>query len=262
MAKFLSFLRKSVISSIVGYAKDFNAMLKSIELPELYASNAYLVYMDTFARLELGHLQERKNPFTEKLAEYVKARGRSFQGVNLVVKSYLNSNVEAERDAAALLNALFVRYASEFSKNSYSGATGMINSFIQDMKQKNYAAAVATLKIEAKIKQVLDEDALCESTHLQAIVKELESEENVTATSIRGEFIKATRNLMILIGTRASEEKGSKWVVLNGQIAIHNAKFEKSEAVRQAALKKKREEKKKEEEKKKDEEKNGQKPKA
>ncbi|WP_320051686.1 DUF6261 family protein [uncultured Acetobacteroides sp.] len=251
MAKFLSFLRRSVISSIVGYAKDFNAILKSIELPELYASNAYLVYTDTFNRMELGHLQERKNPFTDKLAEYVKARGRSFQAVNLGAKSYLNSNVAAEREAASLLNALFVRYASEFSKNSYSGATGMINSFIQDMKQKNYAGAIATLKMEAKVKQLLDEDALCESTHLQAIVTELESEENVTASSIRGEFIKAASNLMVFIGIRASEEKGSKWVELNGQIAIHNAKFEKAEAVRQAALKKKREEKK-----------NDQKPKA
>lgn len=244
MAKFLSFLRMSLISSVVGYARDLNSILKSIELPELYASNAYLTYMDTFTRMELGHMQERKNPFTEKLAEYVKSRGRSFQAVNLGIKSFLNSSIEAERNAAVLLNALFVRYTSEFSKTSYSGATGMITSFIQDIKQKQYADALAVLKMESKIQQLLSEDAGCESTYLQSIMKELEFEENVSASSIRNEFLKVTRDMMLLIGTRASEEKGSKWAELYATIAIHNAKFEKSEAVRQAALKKKREEKK------------------
>ena len=244
MAKFLSFLRKSLISSVVGYAKDLNSIMKSINLPELYASNAYLLYMDTFTRMEQGHMLERKNPFTEKLLEYVKSRGRSFQAVNLGIKSYLNSSNEAERNAAILLNALFVRYAAEFSKTSYSGSTGMIASFIEDIKQKQYADAIAVLKLESKIQQLLGDDAGCETTYLQCIMKDMELEENVSASSIRNEFLKVTRDLIILIGTRASEEKTSKWAELYSTIAIHNAKFEKGEAVRQAALKKKREEKK------------------
>lgn len=243
MAKFLSFLRKSLISSVVGYAKDLNSIMKSINLPELYASNAYLVYMDTFTRMEQGHMLERKNPYTEKLLEFVKSRGRSFQAVNLGIKSFMNSNIEAERNAAILLNALFTRYAAEFSKTSYSGATGMIASFIQDIKQKQYSDAIAILKMESKIQQLLSDDTGCESTYLQCIMKDMELEENVSASSIRNEFLKVTRDLIILIGTRASEEKASLWVELYTKISIHNAKFEKSEAVRQAALKKKREEK-------------------
>jgi hypothetical protein len=244
MAKFLSFLRKSLISSVVGYAKDLNSIMKSVDLPELYASNAYLAYMDCFTRMELGHMLDRKNPFTEKLAEYVKGRGRSFQAINLGIKSFLNSSIEAERNAAVLLNALFVRYTSEFSKTSYSGAMGMITSFIHDIKQKQYADALAVLNMESKIQQLLSENDGCESTYLQSIMKEVEFEENVSASNIRNEFLKVTRDLMLLIGTKASEERTSKWAEMNAKIFIHNAKFEKGEAVRQAALKKKREEKK------------------
>ena len=244
MAKFLSFLRKSLISSVVGYAKDLNSIMKSINLPELYASNAYLLYMDTFTRMEQGHMLERKNPFTEKLLEYVKSRGRSFQAVNLGIKSYLNSSNEAERNAAILLNALFVRYAAEFSNTTYSGATGMINSFIQDIKQKEYADAMATLKLESKLQQLLAEEAEYEAVFLQSIMKNIEAEENEGASNIRNEFHADTRNLLVYIGIKASEEKAGKWADLNAKIAILNAKFEKSEALRQAALKKKREEKK------------------
>ena len=189
-------------------------------------------------------MQQRKNPYTEKLADIAKRRGKSFQAVHLGIKSYLNSSNDAERNAAILLNALFTRYAAEFSNTTYSGATGMINSFIQDIKQQVYADAMATLKMDSKLQQLLAEVAEFEEIFLQSIMKNIEDEENVGASAIRNEFHVDTRNLLVYIGIKASEEKTGKWADLNAKIAILNARFEKNEAVRQAALKKKREEKK------------------
>ena len=244
MSKFLSFLRKCLLNSLVGYANDLNLILTAEENVELFASNAYKTYQGTFTRMELGYMQVRKNPFTEKLAELVKTRGKSFQAIHMGIKSYLNSSNEAERNAAILLNALFTRYAAEFSNTSYSGATGMINSFIQDIKQKEYADAIAVLKLESKVKQLLDEEAEYESVFLQSIMKNIEAEENIGASAIRNEFHADTRDLLVYIGIKASEDTTGKWADLNAKIAILNAKLEKAEAVRQAALKKKREEKK------------------
>jgi len=244
MSKFLSFLRKCLLNSLVGYANDLNLILTAEENVELFASNAYKTYQGTFTRMELGYMQQRKNPYTEKLAEIAKRRRKSFQAVHLVIKSYLNSSNEAERNAAILLNALFVRYAAEFSNTTYSGATGMINSFIQDIKQKEYADAMATLKMDSKLQQLLAEVAEFEDVFLQSILKNIEDEETIGASGIRNEFHADTRNLLVYIGIKASEEKAGKWADLNAKIAILNAKFEKSEALRQAALKKKREEKK------------------
>ncbi|TCN68881.1 DUF6261 family protein [Acetobacteroides hydrogenigenes] len=244
MSKFLSFLRKCLLNSLVGYANDLNLILTAEENAELFASNAYKTYQGTFTRMELGYMQVRKNPYTDKVSEIAKMRGKSFQAIHMGIKSYLNSSIEAERNAAIILNALFTRYAAEFSNTSYSGATGMINSFIQDVKQQVYVDAMATLKLESKLQQLLAEEAEYEAVFLQSIMKNIEAEENEGASNIRNEFHADTRNLLVYIGIKASEEKTSKWAELYSTIAIHNAKFEKGEAVRQAALKKKREEKK------------------
>jgi hypothetical protein len=244
MSKFLSFLRKCLLNSLVGYANDLNLILTAEENAELLASNAYKKYKGTFTRLELGYMQVRKNPFTDKLAAIAKTRGKSFQAVHLGIRSFLNSSVEAERNAAIILNLLFTRYASEFSNTSLSGATGMINSFIHDIKQKEYADAMAILKLDSRLQQLLDEVAEYEEIFLQSIMKNIEDEENIGASNIRNEFHADTRDLQVYIAMRANEEKTSKWAELNAKITILNARFEKSEAVRQAALKKKREEKK------------------
>ena len=244
MSKFLSFLRKCLLNSLVGYANDLNLILTAEENVELFASNAYKTYQGTFTRMELGYMQVRKNPYTDKVSEIAKMRGKSFQAIHMGIKSYLNSSIEAERNAAIILNALFTRYAAEFSNTSYSGATGMINSFIQDVKQQVYVDAMATLKLESKMQQLLAEEAEYEAVFLQSIMKNIEDEEIIGASGIRNEFHADTRNLLVYIGIKASEEKTGKWADLNAKIAILNAKFEKSEALRQAALKKKREEKK------------------
>ena len=244
MSKFLSFLRKCLLNSLVGYANDLNLILTAEENAELFASNAYKTYQGTFTRMELGYMQVRKNPYTDKVSEIAKMRGKSFQAIHMGIKSYLNSSIEAERNAAIILNALFTRYAAEFSNTSYSGATGMINSFIQDVKQQVYVDAMATLKLESKLQQLLAEEAEYEAVFLQSIMKNIEAEENEGASNIRNEFHADTRNLLVYVGIKASEEKAGKWADLNAKIAILNAKFEKSEALRQAALKKKREEKK------------------
>lgn len=245
MNKFQSFLRKCLLNSLVGFNKDLRGILKAANLPELEASNAYKRYLDVSMLLDEGHMQARKNPFTVKLGANVRARSKSYHAINFAIKSNLNSNIDAERNAATLLNMLFLRYSPEFSRTSYSGATGMIASFIQELKQKQNVDAIAVLKLENKVQQLLDDDASCEASYLQCIAKNMEQDEHVSASSIRNNYITAARNVITFVETQASEDKSGKWVELNGKVAIHNAKFERAEAVRQANLKKKREEKKK-----------------
>lgn len=245
MNKFQSFLRKCLLNSLVGFNKDFKGILKAESIPELEASNAYKRYLDVSILLDEGHMQARKNPFTAKLRANVRARSKSYHAINFAIKSNLNSNIEAERNAAILLNTIFLRYSPEFSRTSYSGAKGMITSFIQELQQKENADAIAVLKLENKLQQLLDDDTKCEANYLQCIAKNMEQVEHVSASSIRNSFIVEVRNIINFIDTQASEDKSGKWVELKSKVAIHNAKFEKAEAVRQANLKKKREEKKK-----------------
>ncbi len=228
----------------MGYAKELKEITISVGITELPTSNAYVEYDTVLVKMEDGYKQDRKNPFTDELAMCVQDRGNTFNSVDLTVQSFINSKGAAEAAAAKKLNILLSKYKAEFSKSTYSGATGMISSFIEDIKLPENAEAIATLKMEKKIEQLIGEQKEYVNTYLQCIAKDMESEATVVASKIRNEFLLATRSLFLFVGVKAKENPNSKWSELNTKIAIHNAKFEKKEAVRQAALKKKRDEKK------------------
>jgi hypothetical protein len=194
--------------------------------------------------MEEGYKQSQKNPFTEALGDIVLRRSRTFRSIHHVIQSYLYSDVDAEREAAKRLLALFNRYKAEFSKTSCRGATGMVSSFIEDVKQEEYADAVATLLLTAKLEQLLRNQNEYDEVYLKSIVTDMESSKTVFASSIRKAFTMEMRDLLLFVGTKAIEYPESKWSKLNEQIAIHNAKFVKGEGLRQATLRKKREAKK------------------
>ena len=244
MAKFQTFLRSCLLDSLMGYASKLDYILLSAKLDELSASKIYQTFRYSLTKMEEGYMQSQKNPFTEILSEIVQRRSRTFRSIHHVIQSYLYSDVDAEREAAKRLLALFNRYKAEFSKTSCRGVTGMVSSFIEDVKQEEYADAVATLLLTAKLEQLLRNQNEYEEVYLKSIVTDMESSKTVFASSIRKAFTMEMRDLLLFVGTKAIEYPESKWSKLNEQIAIHNAKFVKGEGLRQAALKKKRESKK------------------
>lgn len=244
MAKFQTYLRSCLLDSLMGYAQELDAILISVRKDELIASNTYQMFRDTLTKMEEGYRLDRKNPYTELLGDIVQRRSRTFKSIYLVVQSFLYSDVDAERDAAQKLLMLFNRYKAEFSKTSYSGAAGMVSSFIEDVKQEEYTEAVVTLLLTAKMQQLLRNQTDYEEVFLKGIAKDVESDKTVVASSLRKAFTMEMRDLLLFVGAKAKEYPGSDWSKLNRQIAIHNAKLVKSEALRQAALKKKRESKK------------------
>lgn len=247
MPKFLSFLRSSILDGIMGYAKELVVILKAADIPELQTSSAYKNFDASLSKMSNGYKQPRKNPFTDKLAAKGQKRAKTFSSVFLVIKGFISSDNPAIAEAANRLYVLFSQYTSEFSKTSYSGATGMISSFIDDLSKKENVEAIATLKLQEMVGQLLSDESGYEDIYLQAILSDKENEDNVVASKLRKEFMSETRDLLLTIGLKAKEDPAGKWADLNRKIAIHNAKFEKKEAVRQAALKKKREGKKKKE---------------
>jgi hypothetical protein len=228
----------------MGYTKELDVILVSAEIAELLESKTYQTFRDTLTKMEEGYRQSRKNPFTEALGEIVLCRSRTFKSIYHVVQSYLYSDIDAEREAAQRLLVLINRYRAEFSKTSYRGASGMVSSFIEDVKQEEYADAVVTLLLNAKLQQLLRNQTDYEEVFLKSIAKDVESDQMKVASCIRKAFTMEMRDMLLFVETRAKEHPDSVWSKLNGQIAIHNAKLVKSEALRQAALKKKRENKK------------------
>ncbi|WP_320052508.1 DUF6261 family protein [uncultured Acetobacteroides sp.] len=244
MAKFQTFLRSCLLDSLMGYASRLDYILISAKLDELSASKIYQTFRYSLTKMEEGYMQSQKNPFTEALGDIVLRRSRTFKSIHHVIQSYLYSDVDAEREAAQKLLLLFKRYKAEFSKTSSRGVTGIVSSFIEDVKQPDYADAVATLLLNAKLQQLLRNQTEYEEVFLKSIATDVESSKTVVASSIRKAFTMEMRDLLLFVGTKAKEYPDSKWSELNGQIAIHNTKFVKGEGLRQAALKKKRESKK------------------
>ena len=244
MAKFQTFLRSCLLDSLMGYAHELDVILVSAKLSELLESNTYQTFRVTLNKMEEGYKQVRKNPYTDMLSEIVLKRSRTFRSIYHVIQSFLYSDDDAERDAAQKLLVLFNRYKAEFSKSSYGGAGGMVSSFIEDVKQQEYTDAVATLLLTAKLQQLIRNQTDYEEVRLKSIAKNAESNKTVFASSIRKRFMMETRDVLLFVETRAKESPDSVWSKMNKLIAIHNTKLVKSEALRQAALKKKRESKK------------------
>jgi hypothetical protein len=244
MAKFQTFLRSCLLDSLMGYAKDLDVILISAKIDELPSSKTYQMFRETLTKMEEGYRQSRKNPFTDALSEIVLRRSRTFKSISHVIQSFIYSDVDAEREAALKLQVLFKRYQKEFSKTSYRGATGMVTNFIDDAQQEEYADAVATLMLTAKLQQLLRNQNEYEEIFLKGISSDIESDKTVVASSIRKAFTMAMRDMLLYVTSKAKEHPGTEWGKINGLIAIHNTKFVKGEGLRQAALKKKREKKK------------------
>lgn len=244
MSKLFSSLRSCLLDTLMGYTKELLIILTSAEIPELLTTKSFIKVKNAYTKMEEGYKQLRKSPFTDKIQVLVQKRAHSFKALQLSVQSYLYSDVAEEKTAAETLIPLITEYGAEFSKASNSGSTGKIVNFIEDIKKPNYAAAVTALKEEPRVQQLLKDEASYEEMFLKSIKGEAENDEAAVASSQRSELNDSLKDLFTYIEVTAKESSDAKWATLQNNIAIHNNRIEKGETVRQAILKKKRDEKK------------------
>jgi len=249
MAKFLSFLRMCLLDTLMGYSRELSLLLAAANIPELNTANIYKLYLSTLSNMNEGYKYPRGNPYTYPLIDCTDKRSFSFRAIQLTIKSFLHSSIEAERKAAEKLNTLFSQYSADFSSSSNTGATGKISSFLIDVKRPDITAAIAVLKMEAKVQHLVDDETSYEETYLLCLMSDQVHDGIEVASNLRSEFITVTRDLIVFIGLRMKEADSAPWVDMYTKINLQNAKFEKNEAIRQAALKRKRDEKKKNEKK-------------
>lgn len=243
MSKFFTFLGRCVLDNLLGYIKEMLLVITSVNIAELPTTKTYIKFKRLYDDILVGYKQDRKNPYTEKLREKIRKRKLSFKALNYAVRSFLYSDVAAEREAAMLLNRLLIQYSDEFSRKTIGGSTSLIVSFIATLEGAECKAAIATLKLEAKVAQLLKDENEYEEVYLLSISQDSSSENVEASSNLRKKLEESLQELLKFVDIMAAEKDDPKWKELSSKLAVLNNKFEQSEAVRQTALKKKREDK-------------------
>ena len=243
MSKFFTFLGRCVLDNLLGYIKEMLLVISAVNIPELLTSKTYVKFKGVYDDILLGYKQDRKNPYTEKLQEKIRKRKLSFKALSLAVKSFLYSDIAAEKQAATLLNRLLLQYSDEFSRKTISGSTSLLVRFIALLDEPECKAAIATLKLDTKVAQLLKDEGEYESVYLQSVDQDSNSDNVEASSNLRKKLEESLQELLKFVDIMAAEQDDPKWKELSSKLAILNSKFEQSEAVRQTALKKKREDK-------------------
>lgn len=238
-------LGRFILKDMAGYGSELNDLAVGAGIPELLTAKPYLRYKDFYARFTEGYKVSSKGKFTDLLLELDQKRGNSYRALFHGVQSFLYSDVAAEAQAAKTLNVLFEFYGLEFTNGSYEGETGTLNKLIVDLQKPENAAAVATLKFEAKVAQLVKDMGAFDATYKDTLKDVAEQKSFVAATTVRNEFEKETKNFLSYLQGKLLEDSDPKWEALCKNVVALNDRLEKLEAQRQAALKKKREEEKK-----------------
>jgi hypothetical protein len=237
-------LKGYILKDMAGYGSELNGLAVGAGIPELVIAKPYLRFLGAYDKFNDGFKLSSKGKFTDLLLELDQKRGNSYRGLFHGVQSFLYSDVQAEVQAAKTLNVLFQFYGFEFTNGSYEGETGTLRKFIADLKKPENAAAIATLKLEAKVAQLVKDVDAFDVTYKDSLKDVTEQKNYVAATTVRNEFEKETQNFLSYLQGKLLEDSDPKWEVLCANIITLNERLEKNEAVRQAALKNKREEKK------------------
>ena len=111
-----------------------------------------------------------------------------------------------------------------------------------DLKKPENAAAIVTLKLEPKQAQLTNDAARVSDALGQSSAEKGARSTYVAATKVRTEFEKAASTFLNYVEIKLLEENDPKWEALCEKIVGLNQRLEESEALRQAALKNKREE--------------------
>jgi len=235
-------LKGYILKDMAGYGSELKGLAVGAGIPELLTSKPYLRYVGAYDTFNDGFKLSTKGKFTDLLIELDQKRGYTYRGLFHGVQSFLYSDVAAEVQAAKTLNTLFEFYGFEFTNGSYEGETGMLNKFTTDLKKPENAAAIATLKLEAKVAQLVRDMGAFDATYKDSLLDVTEQKTFIAATTVRNEFEKETKNLLLYLQGKLLEGSDPKWEALCSNVVTLNQRMEKLEDIRQAALKNKKEE--------------------
>lgn len=237
-------LKGYILKDVVGYGTELDGLAVNAGIPTLLTAKPYLTFKSSLAGMNEGFKLSFKSDFTELLAELDWKRGRSYTSLHHGVLSFAYSDIPAEEEAAQTLIKLFDTYGFEFINGTYEGETGLEMSFIADLKKPENAAAVATLKLEAKVAQLEKDVNTFSTTYKESLADAAEKKNFVAASNVRNEFEKATKNFQVYLQGKLLEDTDPKWEALCAQVVALNVRMLRSEALRQVALKNKREDEK------------------
>lgn len=164
MKLFVSLTRK-LIDSVMAYGKAIQGFFVESGLPEALTSKPYQNFIDTYNRMEAGYMKARKYAFTQKLIELDDARDLQYRALRRLVDGLSYTDNAEEAGAGKLLLRLFGQYGQTFLTHSYLKESAKMSSFLADLKKPEYAAAVVTLKLEAKVAKLDDLEVKFEQTY-------------------------------------------------------------------------------------------------
>jgi hypothetical protein len=243
--KMVIYLGKLKLNTLFGYGKELVGYVDAAGIPVLLTSKPYVQMNDSLVKLNEGYELTRKSAFTDMLFDLDQKCDRSYRSFSYGVQSFIYSDIPAEAQAAKTLNVLLEQYGTAFLDEPYLNESGKMSKFIEELKQPMNAAAVATLKLESRQAQLTNDAASVSAVLGQSSAEKGARSTYVAATKVRTEFEKAASTFLNYVEIKLLEESDPKWEALCEKIVGLNERLEKSEALRLAALKSKREEEKK-----------------
>ncbi len=240
--KMVIYLGKLKLNTLVGYGKELVGYADAAGIPVLLTSKPYVLLNNSFVKLNEGYELSRKSAFTDLLIDLDQKCDRSYRAFSYGVQSFIYSDIPAEAQAAKTLNVLLEQYGTAFLDEPYLNESGKMFKFLEELKKPENAAAIVTLKLEPKQAQLTNDAARVSDALGQSSAEKGARSTYVAATKVRTEFEKAASTFLNYVEIKLLEENDPKWEALCEKIVGLNQRLEESEALRQAALKNKREE--------------------
>lgn len=230
-------LSKKLIDSIVGYGKEIISYFENAGIADIATAKPLVKVKEAFARMEQGYMKARKNAYTQQLFALDATRDNAYRIFRTVLQGSLYSEVPEEVTAAQRLNRVFEQYGAAFLELSYVKETAQMSKFIIDMKKPENAAAIAALKMEAKMTKLEEAEKKFEDTYSLSISDKAARDAYDSASAARREFELAIHRLMNYAELKAMDGD-AKWIALCQKIEAFNTKFEQNEGKRTSSQKK------------------------
>ena len=231
--KLLISLSKKLIDSVLGYGKELLGYFETSGIAELVISKPYVRYKDAYVQMELGYMKARKNAYTDMLLTLDFERDTAYRVLRTVVEAAVFNEDSAEVAAAQLVKRLFDQYGADFLDDSYVKETAKMSKFLAELKKPENAAAIATLKLTAKLAKLQSAEDKFEQHYSLSVGDKASRDAFVSASDSRKAFEQATRLMMSYVELNLLNGD-PKWEALAAQISAFNITFEQRETQRSA----------------------------
>ncbi len=139
----------------LAFMTDLSTLLKNSKLEILNDISSKLE--EVVKKEELSQKEIRKSEYTEKLLKADESRATIYHGLMFRVKSELCSIKEPVRDAAKKIMLVIDTYGN-FVNHNYQKETTEIQNLLEELKTKEYSAAVSAVGLSEWIKWLTAEN--------------------------------------------------------------------------------------------------------